>query len=212
MGRSGANVTPCDSRVQPMTEYNLGFSPTFSRDCGSIRLLELPPGLCSLIESTVDDPLRCVCPILPTASLQREPRYSFTIKGLPNDDAVLCTAENTYTLRSVVLSNSVLVITAATSSNDGPSTECVDVVIQDQLSEIMELVPSIPKLHKLGGLLKGMEYDDSLEEMQGEGDQRPVSACSRYWKRRYLYCANRTNGESLHMRKLGQKYKRVTLN
>ena len=33
------------------------------------------------------------------------------------------------------------------------------IVIRDQVNEILELVPSVPRLHKLGTLLRGLEYD-----------------------------------------------------
>jgi sister chromatid cohesion protein DCC1 len=101
--------------------------------------------------------------------------HSFTIKGQPGDDAVLCTADKTYSLRSVVLSNSVLVVT---SDDQSPSSsDCTDVVIRDQLNEFLELVPSIPRLHKLDGFLKGMEYDEGQDENQfdNDDDRRPVS-------------------------------------
>jgi sister chromatid cohesion protein DCC1 len=117
----------------------------------SFRLLELPPDLCKLIESATDP-------------------FSFTVKGQPTDDAVLCTSDKTYALRSVVLSNSILVVTpppiGASPSSDFESELDLsdDIVIRDQLNEILELVPSVPKLHKLGGLLKGMEYDEGADE------------------------------------------------
>lgn len=72
---------------------------------------------------------------------------------------MLCTANKTYTIRSVVLSNSVIVATPG-ETQDSP----LSVVVRDQLNEILELVPSIPRLHKLDTLLRGKEYDERSEE------------------------------------------------
>lgn len=36
--------------------------------------------------------------------------------------------------------------------------------IRDELHEILELVPCVPRLHKLNGLLRGREYDEGHEE------------------------------------------------
>jgi sister chromatid cohesion protein DCC1 len=79
--------------------------------------------------------------------------HRFTIKGQPNEDAVLCTSDKTYALRSVTLSNTVLVVTPENASND--------LVIRDQVNEILELAPSVPKLHKLSRLLSDVQYDES---------------------------------------------------
>ena len=72
---------------------------------------------------------------------------------------MLCTANKTYTIRSVVLSNSVIVATPG-ETQEYP----LSVVVRDQLNEILELVPSIPRLHKLDTLLRGKEYDERSEE------------------------------------------------
>ena len=91
---------------------------------------------------------------------------SFTIKGAPDEDAVLCTANKTYTVRSVVLSNCVLVVTPdpgplETEADDDSAEE---VFIRDELNEVIELVPSVPRLHKLNTLLHGREYDEGHED------------------------------------------------
>jgi sister chromatid cohesion protein DCC1 len=102
-----------------------------------------------------------------------------TVKGQRDEDAMLCTEDKTYTVRSVVLSNSMLVVAPH------PERPSDTIIIRDQLNEILELVPSVPKLHKLGGLLRGMEYDEGQEdgdvdndrdcEMDGEGQVSSVS-------------------------------------
>ncbi|KAJ7754230.1 sister chromatid cohesion protein Dcc1 [Mycena maculata] len=131
-----------------MTEFDLAFSPSLTSDAGSFKLLELPAELCKLIEAKLEasNPLR------------------LSIKGQSGEDAVLCTDDATYTIRSVVLSNSILVITPSDSSADS-------VVIRDQVNEILELTPAVPKLHKLASLLRGHEYDDVADS-----EEQPVDA------------------------------------
>jgi len=143
-----------------MSTLNLKFCDDPVKDVGSFRLLELPPELCKLVESSAEARL--------------------TIRGQPDEDAVLCTPGKTYSLRSVVLSNSVLVVTRSSSTMH--SNE--DVVIRDQLHEVLEPVPCLPKLQKLNGLLRGKEYDEGHEEdeedLSGE-DDRPAK------RRRYTF-------------------------
>lgn len=99
---------------------------------------------------------------------------SWFIKGESIEDAVLCTTDKTYTVRSVVLSNAVLVVTPSESGD--PSIATPDTVIRDQLHEIYELIPSVPRLHKLSSLLRGNEYNEGQEDDDvdmSDGD-RPV--------------------------------------
>ncbi|KAN0090893.1 Sister chromatid cohesion protein Dcc1 [Tylopilus felleus] len=126
-----------------MSELELRFSPSIDQDAGAFRLIELPPELCQLIDSTVET--KTSQPIL-------------SIKGHPTEDAVVCTANKTYNVRSVVLSNTVLVLTPSRTDPNGT------VHVRDQLHEVLELVPSVPKLHKLPVLLQGMEYDEGDED------------------------------------------------
>jgi hypothetical protein len=107
------------------------------------------------------------------------------IKGQPNEEAVQCTSNKTYAVRSVVLSNSVLVVTRPPDPADGTAVvEGDTLVIRDQVKEILELVPSVPRLHKLGTLLRGLEYDEGQEDVDMDED-RPVST-SMYVSRRVL--------------------------
>ena len=89
--------------------------------------------------------------------------HRLTVKGDPDDDAVLCTGEKTYGMRSIGLSNTLLVVTPVP---DDCASQFADdaVVIRDQLKEIIELTPSVPKLHKLSKILKDRQYDEGLEE------------------------------------------------
>jgi len=67
----------------------------------------------------------------------------------------LCTADKTYGMRAVNLSNVVLVV------RPGPQDT---VHIADQLHEIIELAPIVPRLYKLRGRL----YDDEEHEDNDE--------------------------------------------
>lgn len=40
------------------------------------------------------------------------------------------------------------------------------IVIRDQLNEIVELMPTVPKLHKLTSLLRGLDYDEGHEDIE----------------------------------------------
>ncbi|KAI0915788.1 hypothetical protein AcW1_003710 [Taiwanofungus camphoratus] len=121
---------------------------------------------------TIRGERKCYCPSQQKACLTLT-RVSWTIKGQPNEDAVLCTADKTYTIRSVVLSNSVLVVTPPpkAGSQSLPHELKIDehdVIIRDQVSEVFELVPSVPRLHRLEGMLRGREYDEGHEEDSDE--------------------------------------------
>ncbi|KAI0661096.1 sister chromatid cohesion protein Dcc1 [Cubamyces menziesii] len=132
-------------------ELDLRFSSRSQSEVGTYKLLELPPDLCKSIE----------------ASAEGSSSPSFTIKGSPEDDAVLCTADKTYIVRSVVLSNSVLVVTPDPADEDADNDvdePLKDVAIRDQLSEVIELVPCVPRLHKLNAFLRGREYDEGHED------------------------------------------------
>ena len=69
------------------------------------------------------------------------------IKGGQEDDAALCTSEKTYNIRSVTLSNSVLLVSPSPHI-DGSENQ---VVIQDSLNELLEFVLAVPKLHRING-------------------------------------------------------------
>ena len=89
---------------------------------------------------------------------------------------MLCTADKTYIVRSVVLSNSVLVVTPDPADEDAydDGDELKDVAIRDQLSEVIELVPCVPRLHKLNTFLRGREYDEGHEDEESMSEDEDV--------------------------------------
>ena len=140
-----------ESSPQGGHPIQLAFSSTSVKESGNSRLLELPPNLLKSIESNEDSPL------------------AWAIKGNPADDAVLCTNDKTYSIRSVSLSNSVLVV--------GPGEAQDHIVIRDTNRELLQVTLILPKVHKLVGLLRGREYDEGREELDddlfdGEQDAR----------------------------------------
>ncbi|KAI9307044.1 sister chromatid cohesion protein Dcc1 [Cunninghamella echinulata] len=74
---------------------------------------------------------------------------SVTIKGLPEDEAVLCTSVSTYTVRQVYTSNSFLLL-----RNDKENQWHV----HDDISNTVELLPCPPRLTRLNTLLSETLY------------------------------------------------------
>ncbi|GJJ06531.1 hypothetical protein Clacol_000723 [Clathrus columnatus] len=133
-------------------EFDLYFSSENSSE--TFKLLELPPELCKLIEEGIEK--------------------EFTIRGRPSDDAVFCTSSKTYALRSIALSNIILL---ATSESAPGTTE--KLIIRDEISQLIELIPAVPKLQRLANMLKGCEYDEGHERDEGsednnDGDERTI--------------------------------------
>ncbi|KAH9914022.1 sister chromatid cohesion protein Dcc1 [Fomitopsis serialis] len=144
-----------------MPEYPLKLSSSAVVDTAAFKLLELPPDLCKLVESKPEEPSRYTS----SSRFQYLISVQLVNRGDPDEDAVLCTADKTYTTRSIVLSISVTVATAGIgedTSTDEPSY-LTGTKVRDQLNEILELVPSVPRLHKLDVLLRGKEYDEGQE-------------------------------------------------
>lgn len=154
-----------------MSELNMCFSSN-NVDSGRYRLLELPPEILSIMH---DDGLfkqrylnydltSLICLIPPSCSLD--------IKGKPNDEAVLCTSDKTYQIRSVSLSNSFYVVSPSQSEEDS------EICIRDSVHEMLEIIPCIPKLHVVDHFLKNTTYDDQAgddtEDELDDYSERPV--------------------------------------
>lgn len=103
---------------------------------------------------------------------------SLTIKGQPSDEAVLCTKNTTYNVRAVQSSNSILICEASTSaatdttrSNNGKGKA---VEVQTTLHQTLELGLAIPKLERIGELLRGQEWEPEEEEEEDSSRQPKV--------------------------------------
>ncbi|KAH8119272.1 sister chromatid cohesion protein Dcc1 [Phellopilus nigrolimitatus] len=121
-----------------MSDLSLHFSDPNGGETGQYRLMELPQELVTLV--------------------QNDAHQQFTIRGREGDDAVLCTAHKTYNIRAITISNTFYILTPPNDQEPG------DAVIRDSVKQILELSPSIPKLHRLRGLLRGYEYDEDTVE------------------------------------------------
>ncbi|RXW24700.1 hypothetical protein EST38_g1139 [Candolleomyces aberdarensis] len=129
-----------------MPDSDLHFSPASAEEAASYKLVELPKELVSLLETAV----------------QNSEPFNLAIKGDPTEDAVLCTNDKTYSIRAVNLSNTLLVVTPPPDTAHDFSDEVV--VIRDQVNEILELTPTVPRIQKLVSLLRGREYDETNED------------------------------------------------
>ncbi|KAF9076722.1 sister chromatid cohesion protein Dcc1 [Rhodocollybia butyracea] len=131
-----------------MTDHNIRFSASSFAEQRNFKLMELPAELCKLMEE----------------ALLSKGSSGFHIKGSSSDDAVLCTQDKTYIIRSVSLSNSILVVTSPPDSDISLEPNESGVIIRDQINEILELTQAIPKLHQLNSLLRGKEYGEDEED------------------------------------------------
>lgn len=66
----------------------------------------------------------------------------------------------------MTLSNSILVVSSRPDVDDGNEDQ---VFIQESLNELLELVPAVPKLHRVNVLLKGHEWEEGQEDEEGFG-------------------------------------------
>lgn len=73
------------------------------------------------------------------------------MKGTPADDAVICTPTQTFTLRTITVSNSMLFLR--------PDETTQDLYIQDTCHEILELTPSVPRLARVEKLLRETSWE-----------------------------------------------------
>lgn len=86
---------------------------------------------------------------------------SIVIKGLAEDEAVLCTDSKTFVVRQVNTSNSIVLIDS--EANEGRH------LVQDDLSNTIELLPCLARLGRLEELLKdstfsGMENEATVKK------------------------------------------------
>ncbi|OXG11038.1 sister chromatid cohesion protein DCC1 [Cryptococcus neoformans Tu401-1] len=114
------------------------------------QLLELPPGLLKQVEALKDKEDGQVFPL--------------TIKGRPSDDATLCTADSTFLLRTVGISNSLLV--CLPPSPDDPSYTFTigeenrpTLQIRDICHQVLECVPVAPNLERIRTVLKASAWE-----------------------------------------------------
>lgn len=91
-------------------------------------------------------------------------------------------SDKTYNICSESLSNTVPLVSL--SRHIDGSENRWQVVIQDSSNELLELVPAVPRLHRMNVLLKGHEWEEGHVE-------ESFRAVSSTWARSYVY-----NGEA----------------
>jgi sister chromatid cohesion protein DCC1 len=87
------------------------------------------------------------------------------IHGTPEDDAVICTEDKTYAVRTVVLSNTVMVASSSTHEQN-------TVLVQDEIRGLLEMAPCLPRLHRVHEMLAGLEIgEDSVLDGDVDGEE-----------------------------------------
>ncbi|KAL7423046.1 Ctf8p and Ctf18p associating protein [Cryptotrichosporon argae] len=128
----------------PESNVVLRFPPAAAIDADeAYQLLELPAEILKRVEGA-------------SAPLP------LTIKGRPNDDAVLCTPDTTFLLRTVSISNSLLVLRppalspdAVEASGSSPSSSTRPTFeIRDTKHEVLECVPQAANVERVRMLLR----------------------------------------------------------
>ncbi|WVQ85058.1 hypothetical protein IAT38_007222 [Cryptococcus sp. DSM 104549] len=133
------------------------------------QLLELPAEILKQVEALKDKGDDAVFPL--------------TIKGRPSDDATLCTPNSTFLLRTVGISNSLLVCRTPSSMTAQSPEESDDdddeplrptLQIRDVCHQILECVPVAPNLERIRGILRDSAWEgigeSSLGKRKREGE------------------------------------------
>ncbi|OCF57049.1 sister chromatid cohesion protein DCC1 [Kwoniella mangroviensis CBS 10435] len=127
----------------PLRSVILRYPPsTIEESEESYQLLELPPEIIKAVEAS--------------KGKDKESIFPLTIKGKPSDDAVLCTPNSTFQLRTVGISNSILVCrsphSSSSTSTEGGEKDTLQ--IRDTCHEILECVAISPNLERIRTILK----------------------------------------------------------
>ncbi|WWD05076.1 hypothetical protein V865_003147 [Kwoniella europaea PYCC6329] len=124
----------------PLKSIILRYPPcTIEEPEESYQLLELPPEIIKAVEASKGE--------------EKENIFPLTIKGKPSDDAVLCTPNSTFQLRTVGISNSILVCRSPSSSSTKEGRKDT-LQIRDTCHEILECVAISPNLERIRTILK----------------------------------------------------------
>ncbi|KAI8982349.1 sister chromatid cohesion protein Dcc1 [Mycotypha africana] len=93
---------------------------------------------------------------------------SVFIKGLPDEEAVLCTNARTYQVRQVHTSNSMLLI----SKNEETIDDVDQYLVHDDISNYVELAPTIPRLNRIDELLMQAPYAGTKKDSNYDHTQK----------------------------------------
>ncbi|KAJ9098966.1 hypothetical protein QFC19_006190 [Naganishia cerealis] len=141
------------------TKFVVRYDPTVAPETGSadeFKLLEISAELAKAIEQADKD---------------GEEAVTLTMKGTPSDDAVICTSSQTFSLRTITVSNSMLFLRPSTTDTNSPDEETQqNLLIQDTCHEILELTPTVPRLDRIEKVLK----ETSWSGMKGFNGARGI--------------------------------------
>ncbi|PWN18577.1 hypothetical protein BCV69DRAFT_284885 [Microstroma glucosiphilum] len=116
--------------------------------------------------------------------VEREEREHLVINGRHGDEAVLCTADKTYALREITQSNSLLLcslvapqhssgsFTESKGEGEGQGEKGPRLCLKSNVSQMLELVPVVPRLERIVELLQGSMYEGEVEEKRKKGQRR----------------------------------------
>lgn len=103
-------------------------------------------------------------------------KFLLTIKGKPSDDAVICTRDRTFQIRSISVSNSLLLfqqrkrptedVDNESSSEEAAADQQPNIELQSTVREIMELLPMVPRLDRVQTLLSGTAWQGMASEAE----------------------------------------------
>lgn len=107
-------------------------------------------------------------------------KFRLTIKGKPSDDAVICTQDRTFQLRSISVSNSLLLFQQRKrrDTDEDVSTEETTLELKSTVREIMELLPMVPKLDRIETLLKGSAWQGMASEAEKQREEMATPTVS----------------------------------
>ncbi|KAI5850309.1 sister chromatid cohesion protein Dcc1 [Morchella snyderi] len=114
-----------------MTQNNIGIPLSFSHNLAPIRLIELPPVLLSLLSNTNTPP-----------KLQIKASSAPTDTHSTSNHAVLTTPTQTFSLRQVYSSNSLLLLKPSTATTT-TTTTTTGLNVVSTANSYMELIPTI---------------------------------------------------------------------
>ncbi|KAJ1969165.1 Ctf8p and Ctf18p associating protein [Dispira parvispora] len=140
--------------MDPLAEYKLTFASDFPGEATKGRLFELTPELEKWLTQSAD--------------IQTDEEPVLELRGLPDDQAVLCTADTSYELRQINTSNSVLVVKMPSGSHNSLDSK---LTVVDSLASHVELRAFTPRTHQILELLestryRGAEYETLVLEGQ----------------------------------------------
>ncbi|KAI8052891.1 ArgK protein-domain-containing protein [Syncephalis plumigaleata] len=184
------DLTPCTNTRQLSLAYASNYEERATLASGTIATEDLENHGYTLLE--LDETLEQAL-INENASNQSSP--ALVIRGLPKDEAVLCTSSSTFALRRVEWSNALLVVDTAPTTISNTNDDAMDVVadqrpaiIQATLAHLLEaqrIQPNIARLpelmyrQKLYGMTAALTFDELRPQVQAS-DHELMTGLTHY--------------------------------